>query len=318
MNKAQSLWSKADKFLTLTRKILLNTFTAIVLVVITFSILGGVGSFFAEEDKINTEGKILWFKPVGVVVDNSINSSSSIDALLLGSTDTKQHKLEDLLEVLSNAANDENLAAVYINVTELGMYYASAFEIADAIKNIKESGKRVIAYGQNFGNNAYLISSQASEIILNKYGSISSFGFSRKREYYKDFYENIKLNYHVFVAGDFKTGPEPFTRTDMSDEDKIAWKDFADPLWKKMTNYMESARDIPDGSIQEYGDSFLELSLEKPEVSQIALDRGLVDKIFTKEEFRHWFFEEFPNEENGIYFKHSSAFNYVTICICVS
>ena len=63
---------------------------------------------------------------------------------------------------------------------------------------------------------------------------------------------------------------------------------------------MESARDIPDGSIQEYGDSFLELSLEKPEVSQIALDRGLVDKIFTKEEFRHWFFEEFPNEENDI------------------
>ena len=121
MNKAQSLWSKADKFLTLTRKILLNTFTAIVLVVITFSILGGVGSFFAEEDKINTEDKILWFKPVGVVVDNSINSPSSIDALLLGSTDTKQHKLEDLLEVLSNAANDEDLAAVYITVTELGM-----------------------------------------------------------------------------------------------------------------------------------------------------------------------------------------------------
>ena len=300
MSKAQSLWSKADKFLTLTRKILLNTFTAIVLIVITFSILGGVGSFFAEEDEIDTQDKILWFKPIGVVVDNSINSSSSIDALLLGSADIKQHKLEDLLKVLNSAANDESLAAVYVNVTELGMYYASAFEIAHAIKNIKDNGKRVIAYGENFGNNAYLISSQANEIILNKYGSISSFGFSRKREYYKDFYENIKLNYHVFVAGDFKTGPEPFTRTDMSDEDKIAWKDFADPLWKKMTNYMESARDIPDGSIQEYGDSFLELSLEKPEVSQIAFDRGLVDKIFTKEEFRHWFFEEFPNEENDI------------------
>ena len=300
MSKAQSLWSKADKFLTLTRKILLNTLTAIVLVVITFSILGGVGSYFAEEDKIITEDKVLWFKPVGVVVDNSINSPSSIDALLLGSTDVKQHKLEDLLEVLSSAANDENLAAVYINVTELGMYYASAFEIADAIKNIKDNGKRVIAYGQNYGNNAYLISSQANEIILNKYGSISSFGFSRKREYYKDFYENIKLNYHVFIAGDFKTGPEPFTRTDMSDEDKIAWSDFADPLWKKMTTYMESARNIPNGSIQEYGDAYWELAMESPEVSEIALEKGLVDMVFTEEEFRHWFFDEFPNEESDI------------------
>ena len=41
------------------------------------------------------------------------------------------------------------------------MYYASAFEIANAVKNIKDKGKRVIAYGQNFGNNAFLISSQA-------------------------------------------------------------------------------------------------------------------------------------------------------------
>ena len=97
MSKAQSLWSKADKFLTLTSKILVNTFTAIVLIVITFSILGGVGSFFAEEDEIDTQDKILWFKPIGVVVDNSINSSSSIDALLLGSADIKQHKLEDLI-----------------------------------------------------------------------------------------------------------------------------------------------------------------------------------------------------------------------------
>ena len=60
--------------------------------------------------------------------------------------------------------------AIYINVSELGMYYASAFELANAVKNIKDKGKRVIAYGQNYGNNAYLISSQANEIILNKYG----------------------------------------------------------------------------------------------------------------------------------------------------
>ena len=61
------------------------------------------------------------------------------------------------------------------------MYYASAFEIANAVKNIKDKGKRVIAYGQNFGNNAFLISSQANEIILNKYGQVSSFGFQEKR-----------------------------------------------------------------------------------------------------------------------------------------
>ena len=298
MSKVQSVWSKADKFLTLSRKIIINIATVVVLVVITFSLIGGIGSFFSEEESISTEDKILWFKPVGVVVDSSSSSSASFDALLLGSTDVQQHELEDLIKVLKNAADDESLAAIYINVSELGMYYASAFELANAVKNIKDKGKRVIAYGQNFGNNAYLISSQANEIILNKYGQVSSFGFSRKREYVKDLYENIKLNQHVFIAGEWKTGPENFTRNNMSEEDITQWNEFANPLWKKMTDFMESGRNLDSGTIQNYGDSFWTSALDEPEVAQIALNEGLVDMVFTVEDLRHWFFDEYPNKDN--------------------
>ena len=298
MSKVQSVWSKADKFLTLSRKIIINIATVVVLVVITFSLIGGIGSFFSEEESISTEDKILWFKPVGVVVDSSSSSSASFDALLLGSTDVQQHELEDLIKVLKNAADDESLAAIYINVSELGMYYASAFELANAVKNIKDKGKRVIAYGQNYGNNAYLISSQANEIILNKYGQVSSFGFSRKREYVKDLYENIKLNQHVFIAGEWKTGPENFTRNNMSEEDITQWNEFANPLWEKMTDFMESGRNLDSGTIQNYGDTFWTSALDEPEVAQIALNEGLVDMVFTVEDLRHWFFDEYPNKDN--------------------
>lgn len=298
MSKAQSLWSKADKFLSLSRKIIINLVTAVVLVVVTFSIIGVISSAFSKEEGVSAQDKILWFKPVGVVVDKSSNSSPTIDSLIIGSIDVQQHELDDLIDVLSNAANDDDLAAVYVNVSELGMYYASAFEIANAVKKIKDNGKRVIAYGENFGNNAYLISSQANEIILNKYGQISSFGFSRKREYVKDLYENIKLNQHVFVAGEWKTGPENFTRNNMSEQDKESWNDFAKPLWNKMTAFIENGRNLPLGSIQNYGDSFWQLAQDEYYASQIALNNGLVDKVFTVEELRHWFFEEFPNQDD--------------------
>jgi len=298
MSKAQSLWSKADKFLSLSRKIIINLVTAVVLVVVTFSIIGGISSIFTKEEGVSAQDKILWFKPVGVVVDKSSNSTPTLDSLIIGSVEVQQHELDDLIDVLSNAANDDDLAAVYVNVSELGMYYASAFEIANAVKKIKDNGKRVIAYGENFGNNAYLISSQANEIILNKYGQISSFGFSRKREYVKDLYTNIKLNQHVFVAGEWKTGPENFTRNNMSEEDKESWNDFAKPLWNKMTAFIESSRSLPPGSIQNYGDSYWQLAQNEYDASQIALNNGLVDKVFTVEELRHWFFEEFPNKDN--------------------
>ena len=117
--------------------------------------------------------------------------------------------------------------------------------------------------------------------MINEYGSVEAFGFSRKREYYKDLYENINLNYNVFVAGDYKSGPEPYTRNSMSDEDKLAWNEFANPLWQKMTKMMELGRILPEGTIQNYGDTVWEKSIETPQLAEQALNLGMVDMVVT-------------------------------------
>jgi len=196
MSDKKSIWSTADSFLTKTRKIIVNSITALFLIVITFSILGGVGSMFSTTDEVDTENKILWFKPIGVVVDSEVSSGGNIDfnSILGSGVSVKQHELQDLLDVLNNAATDKNLSAVYVNVSELGMYWASAFKIAEAVKNVKDSGKRVIAYAEQYNNSSYLISSQANDVLINEYGQVSAFGFSRKREYYKELYKNLKIN----------------------------------------------------------------------------------------------------------------------------
>ena len=33
----------------------------------------------------------------------------------------------------------------------------------------------------------------------------------------------------------------------MSEEDKLAWNEFANPIWKKMTVIMEKGRNLPEG-----------------------------------------------------------------------
>ena len=303
MSDKKSIWSTADNFLTKTRKIIINSVTALVLIVITFSILGGVGSMFSGSDEIDTENKVLWFKPIGVVVDSEVRSGGNIDidAILGSGVSVKQHELQDLLDVLDSAATDKNLSAVYVNVSELGMYWASAFKLAEAVRNVKDSGKRVIAYAEQYNNSSYLISSQANEVLINEYGQVSAFGFSRKREYYKDLYKNLKINYNVFTAGDYKSGPEPYTRDSMSENDKLAWNEFANPMWEKMTGMMEEGREIPNGFIQEYGDTAIDLMTENPETAQVALELGLVDMVVTREGIKAWMFEEYPNEDNDAY-----------------
>ena len=303
MSEKKSIWGKADSFLSLARKIIVNGATALVLVVLTFSILGGIGSAFGGSDEIETKDKILWFKPVGVVVDSEVLGSGSIDlnTILGGGSTAQQYELQDLLDVLNNAATDDDLAAVYVNVSELGMYWASSFKLAEAVKNVKDSGKRVIAYSESYGNSSYLISSQANDILINEYGAVEAFGFSRKREYYKDFYKNVKLNYNIFTAGDFKSGPEPYTRDSMSENDKLTWNEFASPMWSKMTGMMEEGRDLPAGTIQNYGDNAYAMMAKQPEPALTALELGLVDMVVTREGIRAWMFEQYPNKENDKY-----------------
>ena len=317
MSEKQSIWAKADSFLTTTRKIIVNSLTALILVIVTFSLLGGIGSMFSSPEEVDTKDKVLWFKPIGVVVDSEVNSSGNFDfnSIVLSGGDTvEQHELQDLLDVLNNAAEDENLSAVYVNVSELGMYWSSAFKIAEAVRSIRDSGKRVIAYAEQYNNNSYLISSQANEVLINEYGQVSAFGFSRKREYMKDLYKNLKLNYNVFTAGDFKSGPEPYTRDSMSENDKLAWNEFANPMWTKMTDMMEEARNLEKGTIQNYGDNAWELSVDNPEMAEVALELGLVDMVVSREEIKAYMFKEFPNKDEDKYaFPDSvSIYDYLT------
>ena len=58
MSEKQSIWSKADSFLTTTRKIIFNSLTALILVIVTFSFLGGIGSMFSSSEEIDTENKV--------------------------------------------------------------------------------------------------------------------------------------------------------------------------------------------------------------------------------------------------------------------
>ena len=304
MSDKQSIWSKADSFLTKTRKIIVNSLTALVLIFITFSILGGVGSLFDSPEEVDTKDKVLWFKPIGVVVDSETSGSGSFDIetiIASGGDQVEQHELQDLLDVLNHAATDDSLAAVYVNVSELGMYWSSAFKIAEAVKSIRDNDKRVIAYAESYANASYLISSQASEVLINEYGQVSAFGLTRKREYYKELYKNLKINYNVFTAGDFKSGPEPYTRDSMSENDKLAWNEFADPMWEKMTGMMETARNLPNGTMQNYGDNAWKMMTDNPEAAEVALELGLVDMVVTREEIRLWMYEQFPNSDEDKY-----------------
>lgn len=299
MSKSKTIFIWVDNFLEKSRKVLLNIFTVFILLTISLGFLGGLASMFTGEESVKTKGQILYLEPSGFVVDNAVESNDPFSDYF--STSPSQIELDDLLKIIDNAGKDKNLKAIYLDVDGLGAYWTSAVKIADAIYEARQNGAYIIGVTSGLSTSGYLMASQANELILERgsYGSIEPFGFSRVRQYQKSLFENLKIDVNVYAAGDFKSGPEPYTRDDMSENDKIAWQEFIDPIWSSFKTKMEQGRELDAGSIQSYGDNYADLVINAGgDANRAALAAQLVDQLLTKEEIKSYMNQNYGDADS--------------------
>ena len=299
MKKIKNMISFVDNVLVKFRRVFINILTVLFLTLITLSFFFILGSLF-ESDKVETKDQVLYLEPNGIIVDKAITGNEPFQEFEIFGNSTNQIELENFLKVIKNAGTDDDLKAIYVDVDDLSSYYTSALKIADALYEARENGKEIIAFTSGLGTTGYLMASQATEIILEKdsYESVLPFGFSRVRQYQKDFFENIKVDMNVYAAGDFKSGPEGYTRNDMSETDKLAWLEFVTPVWEKYKSKMEAGRGFESGKIQYIGDNYHLLTSENGgDDNETALAIGLVDKLMSKQELRNYMIEKYSSKE---------------------
>ena len=300
MKKIKNVISFVESLLGKLRKLFVNTLTVLFLMLITFGFLFSLGGALFESDKVETEDQILYLEPKGVIVDKAILTNDPFEEFEIFESSINQIELEKFLKIIKNAGTDDDLKAIYLDVDGLSAYYTSALKIADALYEARENGKEIIAFTSGLGTTGYLMASQATEIILEKdtYEPVLPFGFSRVRLYQKDFFENIKVNMNVYAAGDFKSGPEGYTRNDMSETDRFAWLEFITPIWEKYKSKMEIGRGFESGRIQYIGDNYpLLVSENNGDNNETSLSTGLVDKLMSEQETRSYLIEKYGSED---------------------
>ena len=166
MGKIKNVISFVDSLLGKIRKFFVNTLTVLFLMLITFGFLYSLGGALFESDKVETEDKILYLEPKGVIVDKAILTSDPFEEFEIFESSINQIELEGFLKIIKNAGTDDDLKAIYLDVDGLGAYYTSALKIADALYEARENGKEIIAFTSGLGTTGYLMASQATEIIL--------------------------------------------------------------------------------------------------------------------------------------------------------
>ncbi|MBT3674760.1 MAG: signal peptide peptidase SppA [Proteobacteria bacterium] len=298
MNALKSIFSWLGRFLEKARTVMLNLGTAFVLIIITFAIIGGLSS--SGPDVTEKDGRVLFIDPIGTVVDQEVFNSDFMFNFGTNSS-TDQIQTRDLIALIRAAAEDEEIPAVFIDFSSTGFAGpTTAINIAKELKALRESGKRVIAFNDRLSTTSYLMASQASEVWVHPVGSISVRGLGGMRPYQKELYENLKINFHNYSQGDFKSAVEGNTRTDMSENDKLQREALLNPIWDEMKLLMAEGRGIEAGDIQSFADDYVGFFGEAA-IGNIAYAKAnnIIDGTKSFPEFRQYMIKEFGLDEEA-------------------
>jgi protease IV len=208
--------------------------------------------------------------------------------ILLGPAVPPGSVLDELVSALQTAATDNRITALVIDVSDLiGVSPAHLETLGDALAQFKTSDKPIYAYGEYFGQGQYALASYADEIMLHPMGSLMINGYGGNQLFFRDLLEKLRVNVHIFRAGEFKSAAEPFTRMDMSDEARADSQALLDALWDRYVERVSANRGLSADALQAYADNFPALlNAAGGDMARVAFEQGLVDNIAGVDSFR--------------------------------
>ena len=289
------------------------TLNSIFLMMVVFIIISIFSSIFSN-NLIDPEGKALVINPSGPIVEQISGPSDPFQTLLTGQQSSELY-VGDLLEVLEAASNDERIKDLVLRLDNIsGTGQAVLYDVGLALKNVKESGKRIIAIGDDYSESGFYLASFADEIIMNPEGWILLDGFDRSKMYYKSFLDKLKISANVIRVGTFKSAVEPYLRDDMSDAAKEANLAYLDVLWSSWVDVVSVNRSLTPESIQYLVDNADELvKKSKKGTAEAFLNYGMIDKLLTRTEQREYMVELFGESETKESFNKISGGSYYQV-----
>ena len=192
--------------------------------------------------------------------------------------DFNAYGLDDILTSIEKAKEHENIKGIYLQAGMMEASCASLEEIRNALKSFKESGKFIVAYGDNYTQGMYYLASVADKVIVNPQGTIAWQGLMSQTIFFKDLLKKIGMEMEIFKVGTYKSAVEPFIATEMSDANREQITAFLDSTWKRLLEDISASRGISEDDLNKCADDFMMLS-----PAETYITNGLADTLLYKD-----------------------------------
>ena len=265
----------------------------VVLAGVVFTILGIVGmvGMVASSD---TETMVKENSILILDLDGSLSERVQDNPLqsLLGE-EYQVYGLDDILSSIRKAKENENIKGIYLQAGIMNASFASLEEIRNALTDFKESGKFIVAYGDQYMQNMYYLASVADKVIVNPQGSITWQGLASQTIFFKDLLKKVGVEMEIFKVGTYKSAVEPFIATEMSDANREQVSAFLHSIWGRLLEDISTSRSIPAEVLNKYADGFTML-----EPAETYITNGMVDTLMYKDGVLNYLKELTGREEN--------------------
>ncbi len=191
----------------------------------------------------------------------------------------KSQGLDEILKAIAVAKNDDDIKGISINNNFMIAGMAQTQAIRKALKDFKEDGKFVYAYGDFYMQKDYYLASVADAIYLNPVGGMEFKGLASEVLFYKDFQEKTGVKMEVIRHGKYKSAVEPFLSNEMSDANRTQIQELINSLWGSMVVEISEGRNLNEQALNTIADT---LGGRSP---KLAVASGLVDELLFFDEY---------------------------------
>ena len=246
------------QFLKFTLATILGVLIASVLSTLLF--FGIIGAIAGSSEKVTelSDNSVYELELKGVLIERSEdNPFRAAFAEAFGNETENVIGLDDVLQNIKKAKEDENVKGIFLKGGTLSGGYASIKEIRNALNDFKNSGKFIVAYADNYMQSNYYLASVANKVLINPQGMLDLKGLSAELMFFKGTLDKLGIDMQVVKVGTYKSAVEPYITTKMSDANREQVSVFLGSIWKNMVADIAKDRKLTPALLNTYADELM-------------------------------------------------------------
>ena len=201
--------------------------------------------------------------------------------------------MQTILQSIRKAKIDDNIQGILLRPFGASIGWGKTDGIRNALLDFKTSGKPLYAYLEAAADRDYYLATAADTIIGPGTGILFINGFASEPMFLKETLAKIGVEADFVTSGKYKTAPEGYTRSSMSDAQREVLNMLLDQFYNSYVDSLANARRLNSEDIRSQIDHGLH-NMES------AYESGLLDTLMYYNEMKDYLKSQWGEDMNFV------------------